>query len=197
MVMMDPVGVPMKYDQLQVYKDFVGKTACRISIDAQTQKTWRHAGCIDTSGLSEKMKRDISRGADHLLQESRIRATDHHYDAQLWPHMHPHGTGSLSSEVGSGGMYRLARNRILLIESIFRDNSMYAFWFLNRIITKELFFKEFFRRKYDKKDRADSTEQDPFKKLFGVAMPNDIPESSAWCEPQPASQPTALPEKRR
>ena len=81
-------------------------------------------------------------------------------------------------------MYRLARNRLLLIESIFRDNSLYAFWFLNRIITKELFFKEFLRRKYDKKDKVDPAEQDPFKKLFGVAMPNDIPESSAWCEPQ-------------
>ena len=58
-------------------------------------------------------------------------------DAKLWPHLHPYGTGSLYSELGSGGMYRLVHNRLLLIQSGFRSNNLYAFWFLNRCIAKE------------------------------------------------------------
>ena len=58
-------------------------------------------------------------------------------DAKLWVHMHPHGTGSLFSEPGSGGLYRLARNRLLLIQKCFRENTLYAYWYLNRVINKE------------------------------------------------------------
>ena len=58
-------------------------------------------------------------------------------DAKLWVHMHPYGTGSLFSEPGSGGVYRLARNRLLLIQRCFRENTLYAFWYLNRVINKE------------------------------------------------------------
>jgi hypothetical protein len=66
-----------------------------------------------------------------------VSCTDNHYDAKLWPHMHPYGTGSLSSELGSGGLARLGRNRLLLLQSCFRNNTIYAFWFLHRIITKD------------------------------------------------------------
>jgi hypothetical protein len=34
-------------------------------------------------------------------------------------------------------MYQLVRNRLLLMQKGFRQNNLYAFWFLNRIITKE------------------------------------------------------------
>ena len=50
-------------------------------------------------------------------------------DAKLWPHLHPYGSGSLYSERGSGGMYRLVQNRLLLVQSGFRTNNLYAFWF--------------------------------------------------------------------
>ncbi len=58
-------------------------------------------------------------------------------DAKLWPHLHPYSSGSLYSEQGSGGLYRLARNPLLLVQSGFGENSLYSFWFLNRVIMKD------------------------------------------------------------
>ncbi len=115
---------------------------------------------------NDKWRKDISLGAEHVLQESIITCSDPHYDAalasrcaraqgaimfildysyiaqdaKLWVHMHPYGTGSLFSEPGSGGVYRLARNRLLLIQRSFRENTLYAFWYLNRVINKETCF---------------------------------------------------------
>ena len=123
----------------------------------------------DDPDLDNKWRKDISLGAEHVLQESIITCTDPHYDAtlaacsqsravytpfrarlficmhwacvaqdaKLWVHMHPYGTGSLFSEPGSGGMYRLARNRLLLIQKCFRENMLYAYCYLNRVINKE------------------------------------------------------------
>ena len=129
-------------------------------------------------------------------------------DAKLWPHLHPYGSGSLYSERGSGGMYRYVQNRLLLVQSGFRSNNLYAFWFLNRCLVKdmlatlagiflysapsplyarafpttarqELFGLEKFRRMHG---RGNTEQQgaDAFSRAFGTAMPNVIPESSAW-----------------
>ena len=124
----------------------MGTAHCRIHIDALTDErskhwNWKNTGSIELN-LSEKNKTDISRGADHILAQTQIKASDWHYDAKIWPHMHPYGTGSAFCEVGSGALSRLVRNRLLLIQSCFRNNSLYAFWFLHRLITKELFFRE-------------------------------------------------------
>ena len=59
-----------------------------------------------------------------------------HYDAKVWPAFHPYGSGSLGSELGSGGLSRLVRSRLLLVQSCFRNSVVYAFWFLHRLITK-------------------------------------------------------------
>jgi len=37
-------------------------------------------------------------------------------------------------------MYRLGKNRLLSLDGGFRRNSLYAFWFLHRIITKDIVF---------------------------------------------------------
>jgi len=100
-------------------------------------------------------------------------------DAKLWPHLHPYSSGSLYSEPGSGGMYRLVRNRLLIIQSGFRQNNLYAFWYLNRAIMKELFFIEQMKRRQGRND-VSTKSSDPMTRLFGTAMPNSIPESTAW-----------------
>lgn len=55
-------------------------------------------------------------------------------DAKCWPCVHPYGTGSLLSEQGSGGTQRLARNRLMLVQSWFRRNAEWGFWMLNRVL---------------------------------------------------------------
>ena len=95
---------------------------------------------------------------------------------------HPYGTGSLYSEPGSGGMYRLIRNRLLAVQSCFRSNNLYAFWALNRVICKELFLMEKYKK--GRKGAADSEEsKDPITRLYGTAVPSAIPESTAWPRP--------------
>ena len=73
--------------RLQIYKDIVGTTACRIAVDApgKTPNTWQRTGVVidtkDEPELDDRWRRDISQGADHVLQESIITCTDPHYDA--------------------------------------------------------------------------------------------------------------------
>ena len=175
----------MKYDQLEIYKDIIGTCACRIQVDIPTgprSKSWRSAGLvIDTwkdPDLGQKWRDNVAEGAHHVLQESYVTSTDPHLDAKLWPHMHPYGTGSMLSEVSSGGLHRFARNRLLLVESCFRRSSLYAFWLLHRMITTELFFKNVTKRKLGQ-DKSEPS-ADPITRLFGTAVPSSIPESTAW-----------------
>ena len=86
MVVVDPTYVsPMKYDALEVLNGIVGKSSVRIVVDDALQnKTWRKVGKdIDTSDLGEKWKREVSQGADLLLKETWVKATEPHYDAKV------------------------------------------------------------------------------------------------------------------
>ena len=184
MVFLDPTGIPIKYDMLQIYKDAIGTAACRISVDALYKNSWQKTGLIiDTAKdltLDDNWKRDISKGADHILQTSYVTASDPHLDAKLWPNMHPFGTGSLLAEVGAGGTHRLIKNRLLLIQSCFRQNNLYSFWYLNRIITKELFYQNYMKRDRGVSNASDPNAADPLTRLYGTVMPSGIPESTAW-----------------
>jgi hypothetical protein len=89
MVFLDPAGMPLKYDQLQVLKDNVGTAACRIQVDAagRTQGSWRPTGVAfntdEDPTLDDKWRRDLSLGVDHVLHESRVTASDPHYAGHL------------------------------------------------------------------------------------------------------------------
>ena len=61
-----------------------------------------------------------------------------HYDAKVWPVVHPNGTGSMLAEPGAGSGYRHAENRLALIQSWFRKIALWSSWFLNRLITSRL-----------------------------------------------------------
>ena len=89
MVFLDPVGMPLKYDQLQVYRDIVGTSACRIEVDSEgkTRGSWHPTGLAfhtdDHPSLDAKWRKDLSLGADHVLRESWITAGDAHYERRL------------------------------------------------------------------------------------------------------------------
>ncbi len=38
MVFLDPQGIPIKYDMLQIYKDAIASTACRIAVDISGER---------------------------------------------------------------------------------------------------------------------------------------------------------------
>ncbi len=81
--------MPLKYDQLQVYRDIVGTSACRIEVDSEgkTRGSWHPTGLAfhtdDHPSLDAKWRKDLSLGADHVLRESWITAGDAHYERRL------------------------------------------------------------------------------------------------------------------
>ena len=143
----------MKYDALTVMEDVVATQTSRLEIDVPGEggRGWsRTASSVDVADdatLDEQWRQDISRGARHLREESYVRVSEPHYDAKVWPVVHPYGTGSLLAEPGAGSAHRHAKNRLVLIQSWFRKSALWSFWFLNRLITSELFFTNKKRQK--------------------------------------------------
>ena len=190
MVIVDAGGHPMKYDALSVFEDVVATQSSRLEIDMPGPggRGWQRAdSVVDTQQddmLDEEWRKDLAAGAAHLKEETWVPANDPHYDAKVFVHMHPHGTGSLLSEPGSGGTQRHARNRLTLIQSWFRRSALWGFWFLGRLLQTELFFKNKRRRECGRSGASAADEQDPMKRLFGTAQPADIPESAEWWKRQ-------------
>ena len=183
MVVVDPTCIsPMKYDQLEILNGIIAKSSVRIVVgDALHNKTWRKVNApVDTSFLDDQWRKEFTTGAQQLLKETWVKATEPHYDAKVFPNMHPYGTGSLSSEIGSGGangIPRLCRNRLLLVQSCFRNNSLWVFWNLQRMITSQLFHQEALKKKQSRRHTSSADDKDPVTRHFGTVMPSCIPES--------------------
>ena len=73
---------------------------------------------------------------------------------------------------------RVCRNRVLALQSFFRRSSRYAFWQLDMMIKRQLFFKNLKCGHARQKPPVPSN--DRFTQTFGTIIPRDIPESSAW-----------------
>ena len=116
----------MKYDALTVMEDIVATQTSRLETDVPGEggRGWsRTESSIevgDDATLDEQWREDISRGARHLREESYVRVSEPHYDAKVWPVVHPYGTGSMLAEPGAGSAHKHAKNRPVLIQSRFR-----------------------------------------------------------------------------
>ena len=144
-MVIDPsAGHPLKYDDLAILESAVASTHVRLELDVQHGKGWRRTGTyIDThgeDGLGDAWCEDISQGARHILQMTYVPAGDEHYDARVFPHVHPYGTGSLLSELGTGALQHHCRARALALQSWFRQSSLWCFWQLDLSIKRALFF---------------------------------------------------------
>ena len=75
---------------------------------------------------------------------------------------------------------RVCRNRVLALQSFFRRSSRYAFWQLDMMIKRILFFKNL----HGGPRRPKVADGDKFAQTFGTIIPCSIPESSAWWKMQ-------------
>ena len=168
--------------------DMVATQRARIEVDVPGPggRGWRRTGSqIDTQDdLDDTWRRQLSDGTRHLQEETWVPANDPHYDARVFPCVHPYSTGSLLAEVGSGGTQRFSRNRLMLIESWFRRSALWGFWSLNRLIQTELFFKNRKRQAAGRQGASATNDPDHIVRLFGTAQPSDIPESTEWWKRQ-------------
>ncbi len=55
--------------------------------------------------LAQAWREGMAEGAAHLQNETYMTPNDPHYDAMLWPNVHPYGSGSLLAEPGAGGTH--------------------------------------------------------------------------------------------
>ena len=187
LVVLDPSCVPTKYDQMQIWSNIIGTSTARLQVvdyqEPRSQK-WRKARnhTIDLRNIAEfdeSWRNDITAGTKHIMKNAWVAADDPHIDAKLFVPWHPYGTGSYLSESTSCGLHRLAKSRLMALQRCFRASSSYGFWFLNRTIISELFFREQHRRKVEKRF-MDTGEKDHIKRLFGTVVPSSIIESTEW-----------------
>ena len=117
--MFDPSHIaPFRQEHTKILNGILGKASVRITVEeALVNKTWRKCDSnVDLSGLDQKWKEDMTKGGSHVLQDTWVTATDPHYDAMLFPCLHPYGTGSLWAEPSAGGtnaIPRLCKSRLL------------------------------------------------------------------------------------
>ena len=90
-----------KYDALNVFSDVVATQRARIEVDIPGPggKGWRRTDSrIDTQeDLDETWRKDLSEGSRHLQEETWVPANDPHYDARVFPCVHPYGTGRIGA----------------------------------------------------------------------------------------------------
>ena len=68
------------------------------------------------------------------------------------------------------------------MQSWFRRSAMWAFWKLDWLIKKDLFWTNMKRQKPE-----DAEPQDPMERIYGTIIPKNIPESSALWSLGPVS----------
>ena len=175
-VVVDAAGAPMKYDMVRAMQDMCAKQWGRLEIDVPGPqgKGWRpthaYVDTKDDEDLDETWQRDMGAGCSHMLEETFVSGNDPHLDAKVWPTAHPYGSGSVFSELGSGGLMNQCQNRLLLIQSWFRRNALWAFWMLNRQIKRQLFFTNTQRRRAGRRGHSADTEADAETRLFGTVL---------------------------
>ena len=137
MVVVDFDGHPTKYDDLKIMSDVVAKEVNILKVDVPREngKGWKRTAVeIDAQdpSLGAGWRELAASGAKYIIQETWVKANDPHFDAKVWPGLHPHGTGSVLSEPRSGSLKGHARNRAGGIQSLFRRTAVWAFWMLDR-----------------------------------------------------------------
>ncbi len=60
------------------------------------------------------------------------------------------------------------------------QNAQYVFWQLDKLIKNELFWANKRKRQMGLPSSSAGTEADPYKRIYGTAVPASIPESTAW-----------------
>ena len=188
LVEIDFQGHPVLYDQLEVYSSVVAEhTQCRLDVDYKQERGgWRRAGTLDTANfgdLNDQWRSDLRSGALQLKQRF-VKAGEAHYDAMLFPHVHPHGTGSLRGEATIGCPTSYTRNRAMALQSFFRRSSLWPFWQLDTHIKTKLFYTNVRRKQMGVAYGVAGAGADTFAQTYGTIVPSDVPESSAWWHKQ-------------
>ena len=98
LVVVDQTGQPMTYRGMDMLSAAVAKQDVIIGADVPGPdgKGWARApGQLtldEAPGLTQQWREDLVTGANVVVEETFLPANDPHYDAKLWPRVHPYGT---------------------------------------------------------------------------------------------------------
>ena len=95
-VQVDHQGHPIRYNQLEAYEAIVAKhTHCRLELQVRDAGGRWQDSASASFRPNERTRSGISTGVRQLKDDTFVKAGEPHYDAKLFPHLHPFGTGSL------------------------------------------------------------------------------------------------------
>ena len=187
MLVMDFEGRPMSYEGVAAYAAIAQHRGVRLDVeelhDGQGWRRCRRSVEIGDDVLDDDCREKLAQGAQALYEDTFVKANDKHYDAKVFPSVHPYGTGSLHAEPGAGKQPTNAfRRNLFALQSWFRHSTAWIFWWCDRMLKQQLFnYNRFSRR-----GRASAAEAgaDNFVRAFGKHVPQVIPESTAWSKEQ-------------
>ena len=88
-VVIDFEGHPTKYEELEILQDIVAKEVNVLKVDVPREggRGWKRTFSeINTQGegLGDEWKQNISQGAKYVLEETKVRANDPHYEIVVY-----------------------------------------------------------------------------------------------------------------
>ena len=99
LVVVDQAGHPMNYNGISALSEAMAKqdVIVRVDVPGEGGKGWARApGEIAVEEkpdlLTQRWKEDLVTGAQVVMEESWVAASDPDYDAKVFPKVHPHGT---------------------------------------------------------------------------------------------------------
>ena len=161
LMILDPDQFPSSWAEVGELADVVGNAELRVESDQEHRD------------VHPDLRQEVATVAESFRKEARVTLSDPHLDAKLFPHLHPWGSGSLHSEDGSGGIQQFAKNRLLSLDPSFRNNAVWSFWMLDRLIKNDLYFAQRSRRKrfrdeaQNEECAPEATEGIVYSQLFG------------------------------
>ena len=89
MVIIDYEGHPHKFEQLEILQDIVAKEVNVLKIDVPREggHGWKRTFSENNTqeeGLGDEWKQNISQGAKYVLEETKVRANDPHYEIVVY-----------------------------------------------------------------------------------------------------------------
>ena len=140
LVVVDPADLPKSWATVDIFAEQIGDAHYRA--EAARPRGARGAAASGETPLRLTWGVEMRKAAESLRSDAYITLGDNHLDAKLFPHLHPHGSGSLHSEEDSGGLHRYAQNRLLSLEPSFRKSPVWSFWMMDRLIKSDLYFRQ-------------------------------------------------------
>ena len=74
-----------------------------------------------------------------VQQATRTTLGELRSDAKLFPHLHPHGSGSLKAQDNTVNMVEYLQNRIMSLQHGSRQSPVWLLWMLDRLFKNDLY----------------------------------------------------------